>query len=106
MHAMVELTAVHVATLRYMLSGPKGRRVQRVLTSTLDALNAISYKDITGRKLTDDTRVDGTSPACRPWHCRPPDGAEDLSELCGVRRQTLNNLLRGFGTTEQMPPAH
>ncbi|QOT19597.1 hypothetical protein HMI59_23530 (plasmid) [Paenarthrobacter sp. YJN-5] len=103
MEAMADLSTVNIANLHYILRGPGGRTVKRVLTSTLDALNAISYKDIAGWELTGDTRVDGTVPRLQTMALQAAGWCpEDLSELSGVGRQTFNKLLRGFGTTEEM----
>jgi lambda repressor-like predicted transcriptional regulator len=103
MDAMAEMTAVHVSTLHYILNGPGGRTVKRILTSTLDALNAISYKDIAGRELTSDTRVDGVTPRLQTMALQAAGWCtEDLSKCSGVGKQTFNRLMRGLGTTEEM----
>lgn len=100
---MADLCAVHASTLRFILSGPGGRTVRRVLASTLDSLNAISYRDIAGRAVTKNTRIDGERPRLQTMALTAAGWCpEDLSELSGVGRQTFSRLLRGFTTTEEM----
>lgn len=103
MDAMAELSGVNVSTLHFILSGPGGRTVRRVLASTLDALNAISYRDIAGLPISDDTRVDGETPRLQTMALTAAGWCpEDLADLSGVCLQTFNRLLRGFNTTEEM----
>lgn len=103
MDAMAGLCGVHVSTLQYILNGPGGRTVQRILASTLEALNAISYKDVASRPISKDTRVDGTVPRLQTMALHAVGWcAEDLSSQSGISVQTFNKLLRGFGTTEEM----
>lgn len=103
MDAMAGLCGGHVSNLRYVLRGPGGRTVQRILPSTLDALNAISYKDVAGRTISKDTRVDGTVPRLQTMALHAVGWcSEELSSQSGISVQTFNKLMRGFGTTEEM----
>jgi lambda repressor-like predicted transcriptional regulator len=103
MDAMADFCGVHVSTLQYILSGPGGRTVQRILASTLDALNAISYKDLAGRTISKDTKIDGTVPRLQTKALHASGWcSDDLSARSGISVQTFNKLMRGFGTTQDM----
>ncbi|WP_139187277.1 hypothetical protein [Pseudarthrobacter chlorophenolicus] len=103
MDAMADLCGVRVSNLHYILSGPGGRTVQRILASTLDSLNAISYKDVAGRPISKDTRVDGAVPRLQTMALHAAGWcSEDLSSRSGISVQTFNKLMRGSGTTHEM----
>lgn len=103
MAAMADLCGVHASTLQFILKGPGGRTVQRILASTLDALNAISYKDLVSKPISKGTKVDGTVPRSQTMALHASGWcSEELSAQSGISIQTFNKLMRGFGTTEEM----
>lgn len=103
MKAMSELSGVPISGLTTILHGPHGRTVKRVLASTANAINAVSYKDIAAYSPTDKTRIDGTVARLQTMALQAAGWcSEDLAERGGVGKQTFNRLMRGLGTTEQM----
>lgn len=95
------LVGIRPSMLDYAVYGRKGRKPTKVLASTLDALNAISYRDAesvrppAGRKLDGMTsRMQIQALYSAGW-C-----AGSIETLTGVRASIITNLLRGSGVSE------
>ncbi|QOD06009.1 hypothetical protein [Pseudarthrobacter sp. BIM B-2242] len=101
--AISDLSGLQITALKTVLKGPNGRTVKRVLASTADAINAVSYKDIAAYSPTDKTRIEGSVARLQTMALQAAGWcSEDLAERSGVGKQTFNRLLRGLGTTEEM----
>lgn len=99
--AIAALCHVSPSQLRFLIRGPKGRVVQRVRKSMLDALNAISYHDLTAAVLPPGTYIDGAqsmrqlqSLAAAGWSMAA------IARNTGLAKGTLISIINGAGTRE------
>lgn len=99
--AIAALCDVAPSQLRYLIAGPKGRVVGRVRKSMLDALNAVTYQDVTAAALPAGTYLDGArsmrqlqSLAAAGW------SMAGLSRATTVSKGTLISIINGGGTRE------
>lgn len=99
--AIAALCSVAPTQLRYLLRGPNGRVVQRVRKSMLDALNAVSYHDVTAARLPPGTYVDGAR-SMRQLQSLSAGGwsMSILAGESGVSKGTLISIINGGGTRE------
>ena len=101
---IADMCGLNPAVIHYDVNGRKGRKPPtKVRASTLHALNAIRAKDITsverpsGRKVNGDVpRLQAQSLYSTGWD------ASDIADRIGVTKSTINNLLKGLGTTEKV----
>jgi transcriptional regulator with XRE-family HTH domain len=101
---IADMCGVNPAVVGYDVNGRDGRRPPaKVRASTLAALNAIRARDIAivekpqGRKLNGDIpRRQVQALYSFGWD------ALEIAERVGVHKVTINNLLRGLGTTERV----
>ena len=99
--AIAALCNVAPSQLRYLIRGPKGRVVQRVRRSMLEALNAVSYQDVSAAQLPPGTYVDG-APSMRQLQSLSAAGwsMAALARKTGVSKGTLISVINGGGTRE------
>lgn len=101
--AMADLCGVAPSQLQFLIRGPKGRVVQRVLASTLAALNAITYRDVAAVEIPAGTFVDADTPR-RQLQALTAAGwsMAAAARATGLYRGTLIDILNGTGTREAM----
>lgn len=99
--AIADLCAVAPSQLQFLIRGPKGRVVQRVLATTLAALNAISYRDVAAAELPAGTYVDA-APLRRQLQALTAAGwsMAAVARATGLRDRNLIDILNGGGTRE------
>lgn len=101
---IADMCGLNLGVIHYDLNGRAGRTPPAMVrASTLQALNAIRTKDITavvrpaGRKVNADVpRLQVQSLYSTGWD------ASDIAGRIGVTKKTINNLLKGLGTTEKV----
>lgn len=97
--AIAALCGVSVSQVRNLIRGPHGRTVQRVRQSTMDSLNAISYRDTT--RIPSGTYVDGAR--CRRQLQSLSAAGWSVSAMArktGVSKGTLLSIINGGDTRE------
>lgn len=95
------LVGIRPSMLDYAVYGRRGRKPTRVLASTLDALNAISYRDAENVQPPAGRKLDGTISRLQIQALYAAGWcAGSIATRTGVRASIITNLLRGSGVSE------
>jgi hypothetical protein len=89
--------------LDFLIYGHKGRKAIKILATTMNALQAISYRDILSLELPGTRRVDGAM-ARRQVQALHAYGwtASVLASRIGASRSSMSMLLSGHGIREDL----
>ena len=100
---MAELCGVNVKILEYALGGRSKRLPQRIRQSTVDALNAISYRDLAIVPQRPGRKVDGRIPRLQLQALHSLGWSlKDVEAVITTRAGSMSRILRGFGTTHEV----
>lgn len=95
------LCGMNPNALDYAVYGRRGRQPTKVLASTLDALNAISYRDAKTVQPPAGRKLDGTTSRLQIQALYSAGWcAGSIATRTGVRASIITNLLRGSGVSE------
>lgn len=101
---IADMCGLNPAVIHYDVNGRDGRQPPaKVRASTLHALNAIRTKDIAAVQKPSGRKVNGDVPRLQVQSLYSTGwDANDIAGRVGVTKSTINNLLKGLGTTEKV----
>lgn len=100
---IADLCAINAKVIDFAIHGRNGRKPKMVQASTFHALNAIGFKDIAAVERPRGRKVDGDLPRRQIQSLHSLGwGMFEIGSRAGATAATLNRILKGFMTTEEL----